>query len=384
MHAIHRFVAIAHQMNVIERWNNKPNLLPETVAAHSFLVSIVAWGLSAAAAARGVEVDTVDVIKRAVAHDLHEVITGDILAPTKRAARTIERAVDQLERRAGRELIAMLPAAVRRRFETSVIDPMDASAEGRLVQTADVFAAFLKAWLEVQMGNEFHRGNLDRIRKALLLSPVQEVRELMWEVEVYGDALESGPSLAKFLRLLFTLYYVKRWNNLPTLAPKSVAAHSHLVALVAWVLAETENAMHGRDLPVGDVVRRALLLEAPKAITGDILYSSKTASKSMARGVDIARTRAARELLAALPERLQGAFEPFLQPLEGEAEQLVEDASLLAGYLEAAMEVRLGNTYFQPIVDALLLRVDSPFPTTGEVLAALRASPPDVAVIGGY
>ncbi|HEX6990172.1 MAG TPA: YfbR-like 5'-deoxynucleotidase [Bacillota bacterium] len=372
MDGIQRFLVAAHQMNVIERWNNKPNLLTETVAAHSYLVAVIGWGLSAAAGARGGEpVDAVEVIKRAVAHDLHEVITGDILAPTKRSARTFKRAVEQLEHQAGLELVGMLPPALRPRFERYIVAPMDESVEGRLVETADLFAASLKAWLEVQMGNGFHRGNLARIRSLLQALPSADVHELMWELEVSGDTLEQRPSLAKFLRLLFTLYYVKRWNNLPTLAPKSVAAHGHLVALIAWVLAEAENAQRGANLPVGDILRRALLLEAPKAITGDILYVSKTASPGMERGVEQARTRASRELLGMLPPHLQPAFAPFLEPLGGEAEQLVQDASRLAGYLEAAMEVRLGNGYFQPILDVLRERVESPFAATRAVMQAL-------------
>src|SRR5690606_35393728 len=95
---------------------------------------------------------------------------------------------------------------------------------------------------------------------------------------------------------------------------------------------------------------------------------SKTASPGMARGVEQARTRASRELLDMLPTELQPAFAPFLQPLPGDAEQLVQDASGLAGCLEALMEVRLGNTYFQPILDALRERVDSPFPSTRAVM----------------
>ncbi|MFO7246494.1 MAG: YfbR-like 5'-deoxynucleotidase [Thermaerobacter sp.] len=371
MAGLHRFLTTAHQMNVIQRWNNKPNLLAETVAAHSYLVAVIGWGLAAAAAGRGRPVDTADVIKRAVAHDLHEVITGDILAPTKRSARALKRAVEQLEYQAGQELAAMLPGDLRPRLERYILDPMDDSPEGRLVKTADLFAASLKAWLEVQMGNGFHRGNLDRIRGFLRASDLQEVHELMWELEVYADALEQRPSLAKFLRSLFVLYYVKRWNNLPTLAPQSVAAHSHLVALIAWVLAEAENARAQTSLPVDDIVRRALLLEAPKAITGDILYVTKTASPDMLRGVEQARSRASRELLDMLPPELQPAFAPYLRPLPGQAERLVQDASRLAGCLEALMEVRLGNTYFQPILDALRERVDSPFPTTREIIEGL-------------
>src|SRR5690606_36664342 len=124
-------------MSVIERWNNKRNLLTETVAAHSYLVAVIGWGLDARS---GDPVNTVDVIKRVVAHDLHEVITGDILAPTKRSAQALKRAVEQLEHRAGRELAAMLPPPLRARLERYIVTPMDDSPEGRLVETSDLFA----------------------------------------------------------------------------------------------------------------------------------------------------------------------------------------------------------------------------------------------------
>src|SRR5690606_39826146 len=76
-----------------------------TRRSSDLLVAVIGWGLATAAAARsGRPVDAPEVIKRAVAHDLHEVITGDILAPTKRSARVFKRAVEQLEHQAGLEL----------------------------------------------------------------------------------------------------------------------------------------------------------------------------------------------------------------------------------------------------------------------------------------
>lgn len=370
--SLHRFLLTAHLVTVVERWNNKPNLFTETVAAHSFLVTALSWGLAASAQLRDERLDLEEILKRALAHDLHEAITGDILSPTKQAAQLMKKAVEQLERQAGQDLIAWLPPPIQEQFAPYVIDPMDDSPEGRLVKTADLFAAFLKAWLEVQMGNQFHRGNLARIRRLLSGSPIIDVQDLLWEFEIHGDTLETEPSLPRFLRYLFELYHVKRWNNLPTLAPKSVAAHAHFVALIAWVLTACENATRTQPLPAAEILRRALMLEAPKAVTGDILYQSKTASRSMERGVQLIRNKAARELIEALPPSLQPAFEPYLQPLaDEEAEQLVDDAGVIAGLLEALMEVRLGNTYFQPIFESLCRRIDSPIASTRRVLAAL-------------
>ncbi|HEY8450052.1 MAG TPA: hypothetical protein VIL95_06190, partial [Bacillota bacterium] len=54
------------------------------------------------------------------------------------------------------------------------------------------------------------------------------------------------------------------------------------------------------------------------------------------------------------------------------AEQLVDDASLIAGFLEAAMEVRLGNSYFRPILVNLLERLETPFASTRQVFEAVR------------
>lgn len=372
MDGLHRFLTTAHQMNVIERWNNKPSLFSETVAAHSFLVAVISWGLGAAAVQRGDPLNVLELLKRALAHDLHEVITGDILAPTKRAAGIMKQAVQQLERRAGLELVHLLPVVIRDRFQPYIVEPMDDSTEAELVATADLLAAALKAWLEVRMGNQFYRDSFDRVRRLLHGRSGAEVHSLLWELDLYHDSLEGRPSLAGFLRNLFSLYHIKRWNNLPSLAPKSVAAHCYMVALVAWVLAEAENVTYRRQLPLGDIICRGLLYEAPKAVTGDILYHSKTATPAMERGVEVVRMRAAQELAASLPDDIRSAFVPYLEPLGKDAEQIVEDASLIAGYLEADMEVRLGNTYFQPILDRLLARAETPFPTTRAVLQALR------------
>jgi len=371
---MHEFLSLAHGMSVIERWNNKPNLLAETVAAHSFLVSVMAWGLGAAAQAKGMKVDLGQVLKRAIAHDLHEVITGDILAPTKRADPGIAQAVADLEREANLEILATLPPRLQEELAPYMLEPADDSPEGRVVAAADLFAAYLKSWLEVQLGNAFHTETRQRICGMLQSSPVPMVTELMADlekVEQQGEGLGDEPSLAGFLHHLVTLYYVKRWNYLPTLATKSVAAHSHLVALAAWIMAAAENHAHGRDLPLDDILKRALLVEAPKAITGDILYRSKTASRPMAAGVETVRAQAARQMIAALPGELQPHFAPYMAPLPGPAGKLVEEAAVVAAYMEVIMEIKLGNTYFLPLKQALEERVPDPFPVTRQLMAAL-------------
>lgn len=369
-----QFLSLAHGMSVIERWNNKPNLLAETVAAHSFLVSVMAWGLGAAAQAQGMTVDLDQVLKRAIAHDLHEVVTGDILAPTKRADPGIAQAVAELEREANLEILATLPPPLQEALAPYMLEPTDETTEGQVVAAADLLAAYMKSWLEVQLGNAFHVETRQRISGMLQASPLPMVAELMADLErleQQGDGVEDEQSLAAFLHHLVTLYYVKRWNYLPSLAPKSVAAHSHLVALAAWVMAAAENHAHGRDLPMDAILKRALLVEAPKAITGDILYRSKTASRPMAAGVEAVRAQAAQQMIATLPPALQPHFAPYMAPLPGAAGKLVEEAAVVAAYMEVLMEVRLGNSYFIPLRQALEERLADPFSVTKDLMAAL-------------
>lgn len=370
---MHRFLETAHMMCVIERWNNRPNMLTETVAAHSFIVTATAWVMAAHRLADGTPVRLDEVLKRAVAHDLHEVITGDILAPTKRSDPAMEEAVRQLEQEAGEKLASLLPEPVAGALGPYVVDPMDGSTEGDLVGTADLFAAFLKAWLEVELGNRFHHDSLTRTKNILSRRPSAETAALMAGIQNETASPGAGPSAAKFLHHLVTLYYVNRWNNLPTVVPKSVAAHGHLVALTAWVLAEAENEYYRRGIPIGDVIGRALLLEAPKAITGDILYHARVASPSMKEGVDAVRGRAADELAASLPEALAPYFIPYLEPGDAAAAKLVEEAALVAAYMEVLMETRLGNTYFIPIQDSLKERLKDPYPSTEAVISGLES-----------
>lgn len=360
-------------MSVIERWNNRPNMLRETVAAHSFIVTAASWVMAAhrLAGPEAAALDLGEVLKRAVAHDLHEVITGDILAPTKRSDPAMEDAVRQLEQQAGEELASLLPEPVAGALRPYVVEPMDGSPEGDLVAAADLFAAFMKAWLEAELGNRFHGDSLARIRAMLEKSPLPEASALMAGVESEAASPGAAPSAAKFLHHLVTLYYVNRWNNVPTIVPKSVAAHSHLVALTAWVLAEAENRRYSRAIPIGEVIGRALLLEAPKAITGDILYHARVASPSMKEGVEAVRGRAVAELTASLPDGLAPFFVPYLGPGDAVLAKLVEEAALVAAYMEVLMETRLGNTYFTPIKASLRERLKDPYPATEAVISSL-------------
>lgn len=349
MQGVHRFVETVQRMSVIERWNNKPNLLPESVAAHSFLVAAVAWGLAALRA--GGDVDPTDVLCRAIAHDMHEALTGDILAPTK-GMRQLAHAVRDLERQAGQVLLRMLPEPLAQGFEVPLCAAIDETPAGRLVRAADLFAAWLKAHTEVRLGNTFYLPEQRRLQERLASLHVEGLREL-----------------TPFARHLLALYTVRRWNNLPALAPKPVAAHAHLVATLAWLLACWEG---WTGAALGHVVARALLLEAPKAITGDILYHARTASPEIARGVEEVRARAARRLVRSLPRALRPAYERCFLPLPEPWERLVAEASLVAAYLEALIEVRLGNGYFVPVLDALLQRARRPLRATAALLEAFE------------
>lgn len=348
---LHRFVAAVQRMSVIERWNNKPNLLPESVAGHSFLVAVVARALVAGRP----DLDPTDVLCRAVAHDMHESLTGDILAPTKGAARELAEAVHQLERQAGAALASLLPEGVAGVVAPYVCDAIDGSPAGELVRTADLFAAWLKARVEVALGNSLYRPELRRIGRRLAERDIRGLRRLV-----------------PFARRLLLLYTVRRFNNLPALAPKSVAAHAHLVATVAWLLAVQEGGGHG-PVPLGDILARALLLEAPKAVTGDILYHARTASPAMHRGVELVRARAAAALLRSLPPELRPALEPYFHPLPEPWEKVVVDAALVAAYLEALIEVRLGNAYFEAVLADVLRRLERPLPSTAALVAAFEA-----------
>lgn len=148
------FFALMGRMRYITRWGLMRNTYRENISEHSHQVAVLAHAL--ALIRRDILcLPTPEPDKCAVAalyHDASEILTGDLPTPIKYYNPDIKAAYKQVERVAGNRLLDMLPPALRKSYESYVLED-DRELEP-FVKAADKLSAHIKCLEEQKSGNK--------------------------------------------------------------------------------------------------------------------------------------------------------------------------------------------------------------------------------------
>ena len=148
------FFALLGRMRYITRWGLMRNTYRENISEHSHQVAVLAHAL--ALIRRDIlSLPTPDPDKCAAAalyHDASEILTGDLPTPIKYYNPDIKAAYKQVERVAGNRLLDMLPPALRKSYESYVLED-DRELEP-FVTAADKLSAHIKCLEEQKSGNK--------------------------------------------------------------------------------------------------------------------------------------------------------------------------------------------------------------------------------------
>lgn len=174
------FFAYISKLRWLQRWGMKRNVIEENVMEHSWEVATITHVLALVRNRfHGGDVDVNRVVVAALYHDCNEVITGDLPSPIKYHSPEITRAYKEIEKRADRELLQLLPEELRDDFRDTLIEDNVDPVHHELIKAADTIAAYLKCEAEVQAGNsEFQRARED-VRARLDRIDLPEVRYFM-------------------------------------------------------------------------------------------------------------------------------------------------------------------------------------------------------------
>ena len=148
------FFALMGRMRYITRWGLMRNTYRENISEHSHQVAVLAHAL--ALIRRDILcLPTPEPDKCAVAalyHDASEILTGDLPTPIKYYNPDIKAAYKQVECVAGNRLLDMLPPALRKSYESYVLED-DRELEP-FVKAADKLSAHIKCLEEQKSGNK--------------------------------------------------------------------------------------------------------------------------------------------------------------------------------------------------------------------------------------
>lgn len=147
--------SVAHDMAAVQRFSRIRMVHPENVLQHTGMVCLFAYAIACRTMARAPrELKPLDiglVMCRAVAHDLDETITGDIVRPTKYFSEALRGELRKLEQSGIKSIGDAFGD------EYLAIDWRNAKngREGFIVKLADLLAAACTVYTEVRVTNNF-------------------------------------------------------------------------------------------------------------------------------------------------------------------------------------------------------------------------------------
>lgn len=178
-HEQYDFFAFLSRMRYISRWGLMRNTVPENIQEHSLDVAVIAHALATIRNTYyGGQMDASRAALYGIFHDASEIFTGDMPTPVKHFNPNFKRSFHQLEDRARRKLLAMLPPEMAYEYE-SLFFFDDQQEYVAVVKAADKIAALAKCIEEEKSGNlEFRRARAEH-EENLNASPLAEVRYFM-------------------------------------------------------------------------------------------------------------------------------------------------------------------------------------------------------------
>ncbi|MDE7297331.1 MAG: 5'-deoxynucleotidase [Lachnospiraceae bacterium] len=174
------FYAMLSRMKYIERWALMRNSIKENISEHSLEVAMLAHALAVIGNRRyGKQLNAERAALIGLYHDATEIITGDMPTPIKYYNASIQGAFKDIENKAARQLLAMLPGELRPDYEGIFFPEEGEEYLCRLVKAADKLSALIKCIEEGKAGNTEFRSAKETITKALVTMGLPEANDFM-------------------------------------------------------------------------------------------------------------------------------------------------------------------------------------------------------------
>ena len=173
------FFAMHSRMKYINRWALMRNTVSENISEHSNDVAVIAHALAVIRNVRfGGNLNAERAAFLGLYHDMTEIITGDMPTPVKYHSEDMREAFKEVEDKAGRKLLSMLPEDMSRYYESAFFPQEEDEYLWQIVKAADKISALIKCIEEKNAGN-------NEFGKALESTRTSVERMAMPEADVF-------------------------------------------------------------------------------------------------------------------------------------------------------------------------------------------------------
>jgi 5'-deoxynucleotidase YfbR-like HD superfamily hydrolase len=143
----------------IRRFSSFPVTRPENVAEHTFYVAWYSWVIALDFEANGRAVDIADLLQKALAHDISEAVSGDIIRSYKHSSPQILEAMELADSANVEELLGRLDLEEQAGDQVGWCyrNAKNRSFEGAIIEFADMLCVVAYCLEEISSGNSHMR-----------------------------------------------------------------------------------------------------------------------------------------------------------------------------------------------------------------------------------
>lgn len=150
-----KYLAHIFRLSYSMRWNQYQRSTPISVMSHKVVVAYISYIIGMIGNDNGEENDILEMFMRAIYHDVPEVITGDIITPTKKAVPGFVELLEKVEETMMDDyLFGYISPEYKEYLIPYILRPFDDEL-GKKVKYADIFSALIEAKVEDRAGNHF-------------------------------------------------------------------------------------------------------------------------------------------------------------------------------------------------------------------------------------
>jgi len=152
-----KYLAHIYRLSFSMRWNQYQRNTPISVMSHKVIVTYISYVIGMIGNNAGEINDIEDMLMRAIYHDVPEVITWDIITPTKKAVPWFVDLLEKVEETMMDDYLFWYISPEYKQFLVPyILRPFDDDL-GKKVKYADIFSALIEAKIEDRSGNQsFH------------------------------------------------------------------------------------------------------------------------------------------------------------------------------------------------------------------------------------
>lgn len=150
-----KYLAHIFRLSYSMRWNQYQRSAPISVMSHKVVVAYISYVIGMIGNDNWEENDIEQMLMRAVYHDVPEVITWDIITPTKKAVPGFVDLLEKVEETMMDDyLFGYISPEYKEYLTPYILRPFDDEL-GKKVKYADIFSALIEAKIEDRAGNHF-------------------------------------------------------------------------------------------------------------------------------------------------------------------------------------------------------------------------------------